>query len=378
MLPVEVPVTTQIKNAVLAPRLVAVTDGEPSFYELTGDQYVLGRSPKSEIFLADNQASRRHAMIERSGRGFQVRDLGSHNGIFLNGRKVEQARLQSWDAVIIGKSLILFVDPASFAAEAMGEAGDPPEENGPLAEAVRSAVDSRDGFTQNMVLRFREKSLPPQDAGLEGLEFAHSRLGPDHGGDFLGIESVTDRALLFLGDVERRKAAHSFIAGVSVHHTLRGILRSSPERSGRLLNRALDTLDPETVPPESLNLLIASTTTCGDLEATSLGRVSALVYRSRGERIEVLRNADLIGPEERLSFSIELDPKDIAVFITRGLMNARSIIGEGFTVNRLKRVIVNAKPRSADELLERLTQTLTSHSSTALSDDVSFVLVGRS
>ncbi|MDB6150653.1 MAG: ABC-type multidrug transport system, ATPase component [Chthoniobacter sp.] len=50
------------------------------------DGLVLGRSRESDVQLPDTGVSRRHAVIERSPAGWQVRDLGSRGGTFINGR----------------------------------------------------------------------------------------------------------------------------------------------------------------------------------------------------------------------------------------------------------------------------------------------------
>jgi general secretion pathway protein E len=68
-------------------------------------QVSIGRGPENTIPLLDEQASRRHAVIEQSSLpegGFVVRDLGSRNGTKLNGIRVEQAPLRHEDVVKVG------------------------------------------------------------------------------------------------------------------------------------------------------------------------------------------------------------------------------------------------------------------------------------
>jgi hypothetical protein len=49
----------------------------------------IGRSPDSDIVVADLSVSRRHAELRRSpGGGYEIADLGSHNGTFLNGQRI--------------------------------------------------------------------------------------------------------------------------------------------------------------------------------------------------------------------------------------------------------------------------------------------------
>jgi transcriptional regulator of acetoin/glycerol metabolism len=85
------------------------------------DPLVIGRDPETQPCLQLHQprVSRRHAQVERSedGRGFQLVDLHSRNGTFLNGERIERAALRDGDVIRIGSSLLLFqfLDAAACA-----------------------------------------------------------------------------------------------------------------------------------------------------------------------------------------------------------------------------------------------------------------------
>jgi pSer/pThr/pTyr-binding forkhead associated (FHA) protein len=69
----------------------------------------LGRSRDCDIVLDDSSISRRHAEIRPAGDGWTVADLGSTNGVRLNGRPVEGAQpLQAGDRVELGSTEIVF------------------------------------------------------------------------------------------------------------------------------------------------------------------------------------------------------------------------------------------------------------------------------
>src|SRR3954453_1680714 len=51
-----------------------------------------GRHPAADIFLDDVRVSRRHAQFLRHGTAFEVKDLGSLNGTFFDGVRIETAR----------------------------------------------------------------------------------------------------------------------------------------------------------------------------------------------------------------------------------------------------------------------------------------------
>lgn len=62
-----------------------------------------GRNPDSDIFLDDVTVSRRHAEFVRTETGFQVRDVGSLNGTYVNRDRVDEVVLSAGDEVQIGK-----------------------------------------------------------------------------------------------------------------------------------------------------------------------------------------------------------------------------------------------------------------------------------
>ena len=72
--------------------------------------YTLGRVANTDIMLPYSWVSRKHAMIQREENGrFNLLDLGSSNGTFLNGRKIHTPiTLQNGDCIGIGSTRLLF------------------------------------------------------------------------------------------------------------------------------------------------------------------------------------------------------------------------------------------------------------------------------
>jgi len=68
----------------------------------------IGRTPESDIFLDDITVSRKHAEIVKTRDGFVLKDSGSLNGSYLNGKIVERAVLNNMDMIQIGKYMFLF------------------------------------------------------------------------------------------------------------------------------------------------------------------------------------------------------------------------------------------------------------------------------
>jgi hypothetical protein len=89
------------------PRLV-VNDAEDSAYFLTHAVTVLGRASDCDLRLDDSGVSRHHAEIRYSDGRVGVVDLGSTNGIAVNGRPVERIELKDGDRLDIGHSTLIF------------------------------------------------------------------------------------------------------------------------------------------------------------------------------------------------------------------------------------------------------------------------------
>ena len=85
---------------------------------------VVGRSPDCTIVIDNPGVSRRHCQFDNHAGVCTVADLGSNNGTFHNGKKVQQANLNNGDEIAVGKHLLLFAteasQPAAPAPEAAG------------------------------------------------------------------------------------------------------------------------------------------------------------------------------------------------------------------------------------------------------------------
>lgn len=82
----------------------------------TGQSFLLekvvtraGRATDADIFLDDVTVSRRHADIHRDGDVFVIRDAGSLNGTYVNGERVDEAKLHSGDELQVGKFHLVFL-----------------------------------------------------------------------------------------------------------------------------------------------------------------------------------------------------------------------------------------------------------------------------
>jgi hypothetical protein len=75
---------------------------------LSGDRVVIGRSRECDVVLSDPNVSRRHAELRRDENGWHAVDLGSTNGVKVNGRRVDQVVLRDGDRITVGVSDLIF------------------------------------------------------------------------------------------------------------------------------------------------------------------------------------------------------------------------------------------------------------------------------
>jgi pSer/pThr/pTyr-binding forkhead associated (FHA) protein len=69
---------------------------------------VVGRSRECDIPVDDPNVSRRHAEIRHEDGAYWIVDLGSTNGVTVNGKRVERAKLEPDDEILLGTVAVRF------------------------------------------------------------------------------------------------------------------------------------------------------------------------------------------------------------------------------------------------------------------------------
>jgi ribosome-associated protein YbcJ (S4-like RNA binding protein) len=102
-------------------------------YPLRGEPLRIGRSRDNDIRITQDTASGHHAQVLCASNGVFVKDLGSTNGTFVNGRMIRQGRLEDGDVISVGKHELRYLesdegleDTAAPEAEAPEAANDGP------------------------------------------------------------------------------------------------------------------------------------------------------------------------------------------------------------------------------------------------------------
>jgi pSer/pThr/pTyr-binding forkhead associated (FHA) protein len=82
--------------------------GAPRSFNLEGAEVVIGRSTECQIRIDSGDVSRKHLKLTRQDDEYGFEDLGSRNGVFLNGVKVHSAVLRDDDQVQMGDVIFVY------------------------------------------------------------------------------------------------------------------------------------------------------------------------------------------------------------------------------------------------------------------------------
>jgi hypothetical protein len=106
------PTSSEEHTFLLPPAALLIGPDEPSpeEYRLAAVNY-LGRSDDNHLQLARPGVSRRHAVIMAANGGFVIQDLGSQNGVFVNGERISEHALKDGEQIVIGDRTMLYRSP---------------------------------------------------------------------------------------------------------------------------------------------------------------------------------------------------------------------------------------------------------------------------
>lgn len=90
-------------------------------YSLTGSAMTIGRDPLADIVIDDPEISRQHARLTLTDSGYQVQDLGSTNGTYVDGKRLagEAVNLRNSQILMTGSNVTMVYEVISAAADPM-------------------------------------------------------------------------------------------------------------------------------------------------------------------------------------------------------------------------------------------------------------------
>src|SRR3954454_6026329 len=106
--PVQQPTEAASLEDLQVEREVAILSWDGQTKRVDKRRVVLGRSRECDIEVEDASVSRRHGKLWQEGASYWIVDLGSTNGIEVNGRQVKRAKLRSGDTITLGSTDVAF------------------------------------------------------------------------------------------------------------------------------------------------------------------------------------------------------------------------------------------------------------------------------
>lgn len=155
---------------------------------ISAERFVIGRNADSQLPIADASISRYHAVIERSPLGYEITDLHSTNGLFVNERAVTNTLLVNGDFIRIGNYVYKFLSAEHVEAERQDNS---------------DAAKSRDGLTglprkryfaaaiEREIEHIQETQIP---LSIACLDIDHLSIVNEHLGRMAGDEVLAEFA----------------------------------------------------------------------------------------------------------------------------------------------------------------------------------------
>lgn len=277
---------------------------------------------------------------------------------------------------------IPFINPKTGDQMLMGLSRDVTSERELEAERLRRASLEREMEIARRIQRSLRPSRRPEVSAPAVDLAAHSEPATFAGGDFYDWFPTSEgHVAVCLGDVtghgvgpallaaECRAYARVLLSGLPLEAALRGLdalLREDLD-DGRFVTFAAATVDPGS----------------WRLSVLSAGQGPILVRRASGEVEDVRVHAPPLGiadiQPDGAPTVIALEPGDLAVAVSDGVIEARDAGGRQFATRRLVELLRAAPNAGAQELVDRIASGVAAHAgeSGRSADDVTIVVAGR-
>jgi pSer/pThr/pTyr-binding forkhead associated (FHA) protein len=138
---------------------------------IPGDRATIGSSEAADIVVADGSVSRVHALLERLAGSWFVQDLGSRNGTFVNGERVQVRRvLRPSDELRLGRTRLVLHGVGSESGSVTVVTDEPPvltSRERDVLIALCQPLLSGDPFTEPAAVHHIASSLVVSDAAVK-------------------------------------------------------------------------------------------------------------------------------------------------------------------------------------------------------------------
>jgi len=109
-------------------------------YNIGQDEFLIGRHFDCDLVINEKTVSSQHAKIYKNEDHFEIEDLDSSNGTFVNNEKIKTKRLRTEDVIAFDKYKFRFINPE---------------------EVARTVISDGEDFRRSMKTEIRKKTTPP-------------------------------------------------------------------------------------------------------------------------------------------------------------------------------------------------------------------------
>ncbi len=227
-------------------RTMRVFAGPELLFEKTIEHvpFALGRASDNDLILNKAGVSRYHAVIHRDATRFNIEDLGSRNGTFVNGEKVKSSDLGVDDEIKIGDFRMVFTAASQTDLHSAVVAAEPVERSTP-DPGFDAATGGRTMVTAGAALRGEARSEPPVKPPAPPQAAPAAPSEPRAGRYDFPVKEVSV-AVQYLGWVATMRFTPETLQRAEGHEAARDLVTIRLEMGDRVLSR--------TIPIASLDL----------------------------------------------------------------------------------------------------------------------------
>jgi len=157
-------------------------DGERRSFSVARDVTVIGRREDCDLRIPLGEVSRKHCRLIKDGLNLRIEDLGSSNGTFRNGERIQEASIEPGDSIRIGSvGFVVQIDGQPpedlISAPSIPVAPTDKKQNGGAGHSETALAHSTEDFDPMSALTSEDSAsdldlgnLPPDEQQGIGLE----------------------------------------------------------------------------------------------------------------------------------------------------------------------------------------------------------------